>query len=160
MEKQKPNFTIVTLAPPFVFGPVMHDLGSLSALNTSNQVISAFVEGKCKEGIPPNVAFIWIDVRDLALGHVLAVEKADAGGKRFFFTAGHFTNREIGEIIRKHFPEYESVLPSANAQGGGLPEEGVYQVDNTRAKELLGSGFITFEKCVVDTVKSLKTLGV
>lgn len=159
MEKEKPGFTLATLAPPFVFGPVMHDLGSLSALNTSNQVISAFVEGNCKSGVPDNVAFIWIDVRDLALGHVLAVEKAEAGGKRFFFTAGHFTNKEIAEVIRKNFPEYEDVLPPVDAQGGGLPEGGVYQVDNTRARGLLGSEFTTFEKCVVDTVKSLKALG-
>ncbi|KAL0257859.1 Glycine-rich RNA-binding protein 2, mitochondrial [Diplodia seriata] len=159
VESEKPNFTLATLAPPFVFGPVKPDLGSLSALNTSNQVISAFVQGKCKQGIPPTVAFIWTDVRDLALGHVLAVEKEEAGGKRFFFTAGYFTNKQVAKIIWDRFPEYRDNLPDPDSEGGGFPPEGVYKVDNRQARRLLGSDFTPFEKCVVDTVKSFKVLG-
>ncbi|KAL1624977.1 Glycine-rich RNA-binding protein 2, mitochondrial [Diplodia seriata] len=159
VESEKPNFTLATLAPPFVFGPVKPDLGSLSALNTSNQVISAFVQGKCKQGIPPTVAFIWTDVRDLALGHVLAVEKEEAGGKRFFFTAGYFTNKQVATIIWDRFPEYRDNLPDPDCEGGGFPPEGVYKVDNSQARRLLGSDFTLFEKCVVDTVKSFKILG-
>ena len=30
----------------------------------------------------------WIDVRDAAVGHVLALEKADAGGERIIISAG------------------------------------------------------------------------
>ncbi|KAL6400059.1 NAD dependent epimerase/dehydratase [Ilyonectria robusta] len=62
---------------------------------------------------------IWIDVRDAALAHVLAAETVEAAGKRFFVTAGYFSNREIVDIIRRNFPEYHSVLPSESAKGGG-----------------------------------------
>ncbi|KAL1643457.1 Glycine-rich RNA-binding protein 2, mitochondrial [Diplodia intermedia] len=159
VKRERPNFTLATLAPPFVFGPVKSNLGSLSAINTSNQVISAFVQGKCKQGVPPTVAFIWTDVRDLALGHVPAVEKEEAGGKRFFFTAGYFTNKQVANIIWDRFPEYRDDLPDPDSEGGGFPPEGVYKVDNSQARRLLGSDFTPFEKCVVDTVKSFKILG-
>ncbi|OBT48307.1 hypothetical protein VE00_01256 [Pseudogymnoascus sp. WSF 3629] len=160
VEKEKPNFTLVTLAPPFVFGPVTHNLTSLDALNTSNQLINGFVQGSCKDGIPPTITFLWTDVRDLALGHVLAMEKPEAGGKRFFFAAGYFTNKEMVDIIRKNFPEYNDRLPGPQDQGGDYPAEGVYKIDNSQTKQVLGIEFTPFEKTIIDTVNSLKTVGV
>jgi nucleoside-diphosphate-sugar epimerase len=150
----------VTLAPPFVFGPVTHNLTSLDALNTSNQLINGFVQGSCKDGIPPTITFLWTDVRDLALGHVLAMEKPEAGGKRFFFAAGYFTNKEMVDIIRKNFPEYNDRLPGPQDQGGDYPAEGVYKIDNSQTKQVLGIEFTPFEKTIIDTVNSLKTVGV
>ena len=60
-----------------------------------------------------------MDVRDVALAHVLAAELPDAANKRFFVTAGYFSNREVVEIIRKNFPEYHLMLPPESAKGGG-----------------------------------------
>ena len=158
VDKEAPNFTIATLAPPLVFGPIKHKLASLDTLNTSNQLIGMFVQGKCKAGIPPSPAFIWTDVRDLALGHVLAMEKPEAGGKRFFFVSGFFSNRETAAVMHKNFPEYKDVLPDPDDKGGDYPEGGIFKVDNSQVKNILGIDFIPFEKCVVDTVKSLKTI--
>ncbi|GME26631.1 hypothetical protein V502_00798 [Neofusicoccum parvum] len=116
-----------------------------NALNTSNRFIAAFLMGKY--------------VRDLTLGHVLAMEKEEVGGKRFFFTSGHFANKELAAIIRNNFPEYEDKLPPAEDQGGDFPAEGVYKIDNSQTKQVLGIEFTSFEKCIVDTVKSFKSLG-
>ncbi len=137
----------------------MHDITSLDALNTSNQLISGFIRGNCKDGISPTLAYIWTDVRDAALGHVLAMEKPEAGGKRFFFAAGYFTNKEMVSIIRKNFPEYNDKLPSPQDQGGDFPAGGLYKVDNSQTKEILGIKFTSFERCIVDTVNSLKKVG-
>ncbi|KAK7710413.1 Glycine-rich RNA-binding protein 2, mitochondrial [Botryosphaeria dothidea] len=161
LEKEKPNFTIATINPPFVFGPIVHYLNSLDALNTSNQRIGNFILGKFKDEIPPTGTYIWIDVRDLALGHVKAIELPEADNKRFFFTSGYFSNKELLEIIRKNFPEYKDKLPGSDAIGPGVdyPAEGVYKIDNKRTKEVLGIEFTPFEKTVVDTVNSLKAVG-
>jgi nucleoside-diphosphate-sugar epimerase len=160
VEREKPDFDIATMCPPYVFGPIEPVLQTnLESLNTSNTLISSAILGKFKDGIPPTNAFLWIDVRDLALGHVLAVEKADAGNKRFFFTAGHFSNKQVVDVVRKNFPEYKDQLPSENEKGGDLPEGGLYGVNNNRVKELLGKGFYEFEQTVVDTIKTLKKIG-
>ncbi|KAI9698627.1 MAG: methylglyoxal reductase (NADPH-dependent) gre2 [Bogoriella megaspora] len=162
LEKEKPNFTISTMNPPMVFGPVVHYLNSLSALNTSNQIINNMVQGKCRDEIPATTAYLWIDVRDLAVAHVKAIEAPDAANKRFFVTAGHYTNKEVADILRKNFPEYASQLPTESTPGGHYPEGGtsaVHGYDNSRAKEVLGLKFRPLEESIIDTAKSLIAVG-
>ncbi|KAK5258041.1 hypothetical protein LTR40_008699, partial [Exophiala xenobiotica] len=62
---QKPQFDIVTLCPPMVFGPVRHPVARLSELNESN---SALWKVACGQESPQGITF-WIDVRDLAQAH-------------------------------------------------------------------------------------------
>ncbi|RMX94831.1 hypothetical protein D0867_13710 [Hortaea werneckii] len=159
LEKEKPNFSIATMCPPLVLGPIVHYLNSLDALNTSNQRVRDIMMGKAKEEIPPTGTFIWVDVRDLALCHVLAMEKEGAANKRFFITTGYFSNKEIAEIIGKNFPQYKEGLPSASTPGGSYPEEGVYKIDNSNVVNTLGVKFRPLEESIVDTVKSLQAVG-
>ncbi|KAH6670728.1 putative NADPH-dependent methylglyoxal reductase GRP2 [Halenospora varia] len=161
LEKEKPNFTISTVNPPLVIGPIVHYLNDLEALNTSNQRTRNFLQGKWKNEIPDTGTFIWTDVRDLALSHVLASDPANeaAANKRFFVVTGYFSNREICEIIRKNFPEYQDKLPGKEVQGGDYPKEGVYKYDNTRVKSVLGVRFRSLEESVSDLVRSLKVVG-
>lgn len=142
-----------------VLGPVVHHLNSLEAINTSNQRILNFIQGKCKDEIPDTGTYIWVDVRDLALAHVKAMELPEAADKRFFVTAGYFTNKQICDIIRKHFPEYKDKLPTPETKGGDFPEGGVYKYNNSRAMEVLGLKWRTVEESIVDTVKSLQSVG-
>jgi len=159
VENEKPNFAISTMCPPLVLGPIVHYLNSLDALNTSNQRVRDFIQGKSKNELPPTGTFIWVDVRDLALCHVLAMEKDAAANKRFFVTAGYFSNKEIVEAIRKHYAEYSDFLPSEKAAGGDYPKDGIYKYDNRRVQEILGIKFRSLEESIVDTVKSLQAVG-
>ncbi|KAI6873249.1 NAD(P)-binding protein [Hortaea werneckii] len=159
LEKEKPNFSIATMCPPLVLGPIVHYLNSLDALNTSNQRVRDIMMGKAKDEIPPTGTYIWVDVRDLALCHVLAMEKEAAANKRFFITTGYFSNKEIAEIIGKNFPQYKEGLPSASTPGGGYPDEGVYKIDNSNVVNTLGVKFRPLEESIVDTVKSLQAVG-
>ena len=147
------------MCPPLVLGPIVHYLNSLDALNTSNQRVRNLITGQCKDEIPDTGTYIWVDVRDLALAHVKAMELPAAADKRFFITAGHFSNKEITEIIRKHFPEYQNALPVPGTKGGDYPEGGIYKYDNSRAVEVLGLKFRTLEESIVDAVRSLKRVG-
>ncbi len=159
VKNEKANFTITTMCPPMVFGPIVHYLNSLEALNTSNQRIRNFITGQAKSEIPDTGTFIWVDVRDLALAHVKAIEVPQAANKRFFITVGYFSNKELVEIIRKNFPEYEGELPGKDVKGGDYPEAGLYKYDNSRVKNVLGMEFTPLEKSIVDLVKSLKAVG-
>lgn len=162
MEKEKPNFTLSTINPPMVFGPIVHYLNSLHALNTSNERFRNFIQGQFKDAseLPPSGIPIWVDVRDVAQAHVEAMERAEAANKRFFVVAGYYSNKEIVAVIRKNFPEYQAQLPSEDAKGGDYPPApGLFKINNARAKDLLGLTFRSLDECVVDTVKSLKVLG-
>ncbi|TKA26101.1 hypothetical protein B0A50_04597 [Salinomyces thailandicus] len=159
VEQEKPNFSIATMCPPLVLGPIVHYLNSLDALNTSNQRIRDIMMGKAKDEIPATGTFIWVDVRDLALCHVLAIEKEEAANKRFFITTGYFSNREIADIISKNFPQYKDGLPSSSTPGGEYPKEGIFKVDNSNVVKTLGVKFRNLDDSITDTVKSLQAVG-
>jgi nucleoside-diphosphate-sugar epimerase len=160
IEKEKPNFTIATINPPLVLGPIVHYLNSLDTLNTSNQRIRDIVQGKAKDEIPETGVFLWVDVRDVALAHVLAAEKEQAANKRFFVVAGYFSNKEIAQIVAKDYPQYKDGLPTKDTPGGDYPEGGVYKFDNSRSKEVLGLTYRSLDESIKDTVKSFQAVGV
>ena len=158
VEKEKPNFSVTTLCPPLVSGPIVHYLSSLDKLNTSNQRIRDSLAGKFKDEYPPGAPHIFVDVRDLALLHVKGMEEAKAGGQRYFVTAGYFNGKLIIDAIRKNFSEYQDKL-TKDKGGSGFPDGGIYKINNKKASELLGQEWISIEKSVSDTVKSLKAVG-
>jgi nucleoside-diphosphate-sugar epimerase len=162
VEKEKPNFTLTTMCPPLVLGPIIPSLQSLSSLNTSNQRILKIINGDSKEKLPPTGTYLWVDVRDLALAHVKAIELPAAANKRFFVTAGHFTNEEIMEDARTAFPSLKDKLPAKGTPGGGNPEGGlasIYKYDNSRVIEVLRITFRTLSETVTDAVNSLLEAG-
>jgi nucleoside-diphosphate-sugar epimerase len=159
VEIEKPNFSLTTINPPMVYGPIINYSNSLESLNTSNQRTRDAIQGKWKTEIPPTGVHLWVDVRDAALGHVRAIESNKFGGQRVLAAAGYFSNKVIVESVRKNFPEYIDRLPGADIKSGDYPEGGLFKIDNSRFKAMLGKDFISFEQCIVDLVKSLKRVG-
>lgn len=160
VETEKPNFDVATICPPLVFGPVADEqpFAGLDSLNTSNLRIRDIVQGKHVNDkvIAPAGSALFTDVRDLALAHVRALEVAAAGGQRFFVTAGHYSGKQIVEVVREAFPERASGLPE-NLEDD-LPKD-VYGFDNTRVKTVLNVEFRSLKDSVVDTVASLLKRG-
>ncbi|KAK0741847.1 hypothetical protein B0T21DRAFT_381620 [Apiosordaria backusii] len=154
------KFDLVTVNPPMVFGPVVHHLATLEAINTSNERIVDAIKGKWKSEIPSTgQALIWVDVRDVARAHVKAGLElgGEVSGKRLFTVSGWFSNSEIAEVLRKNFPENKGELPGEGVKGGELPEEDKrFGYDNSETTRLLGIEWIGLEKSLIDTVRSLK----
>ncbi|KAK5065317.1 hypothetical protein LTR84_001155 [Exophiala bonariae] len=156
MQQESPHFSLTTLCPPLVLGPVISHLGSLDNLNTSNQVIRDLVQGKHKDKVPDNATFTWVDVRDLALCHVLALEKPEAANQRFLVSAGFFCNGELVDIMRKEHDRLRDLLPAEGSPGGGYPEDGLYKVDNSKVVKILDVSWRKLPDTVTDTVNSLQ----
>ena len=136
----------------------VHYLNTLSSLNTSNERIRDFIQGAAKEEIPETGVYVWVDVRDVALAHVKAAELPEAGGKRFFLVSGHFNNKLLGQTLRKNFPDLADKLPTEKTAGGDYPEGGVFKVDNSRSREVLGIQYKQFDQTITDTAKSLEAI--
>lgn len=153
------NSNVLQCNPPLVLGPIVHYLNSLDALNTSNQRVRNLMTGAAKEECPPTGTFFFVDVRDIALSHVLAAEKEEAAGKRFFIVADKFSNKQIAEIIGEKFPQLKDRLPTGDAlKPGDFPAAGTPNFDNRRSVEVLGLTYRSLEESVVDTVKSLQAV--
>ncbi|RYP20766.1 hypothetical protein DL765_002599 [Monosporascus sp. GIB2] len=158
IEKERPNFDLVTINNTYTFGPVQRNLPSLDALNTSNHRIRDMVQGKMKDALAPTApVFTFVDVRDVALAHARALAVPQAGGNRFYVIGGHFSNKRIADIIRKKFPQLTANLPPAESDDD-LPGD-VYGFDNTKSREVLGLKYRGLEDSVVDTVDSILKLG-
>ncbi|KAF7716202.1 NAD dependent epimerase/dehydratase family protein [Penicillium ucsense] len=157
VEKENPNFDLVTINPPLVFGPIVSYLNSLDAINTSNQRMRNIVQGQFKDAIPPTGMWLFVDVRDVALAHVRAIEVAEAGGKRFLVAAGFFSNKVLVEAVRETHPELESKLPPKDYPDD-FPSE-LYEIDNSQSKKILGMEYRPLKETVADTVKSLQDVG-
>ncbi|KAK0747099.1 hypothetical protein B0T18DRAFT_438805 [Schizothecium vesticola] len=136
-----PSFTLATINNTYTFGPLPRSLASLSSgtINTSNLRILDLVRGQHRAAIPPTApVFTFVDVRDVALAHVRAMEVPEAGGKRFYVVLG-------------------GVLPSEEVVAGTVDDfpEGHWRFDNSRSRGVLGVEYRGLEESVVDTVRSI-----
>ncbi len=91
MEREKPGFDLVVINPYLVIGPSL-----TPGLNTSNQIIVEALTGV----FPAIMELSWgvVDVRDVALAHVLAAENARASG-RYLCAAEDVSMRRLIELL-------------------------------------------------------------
>ncbi|KAH7149821.1 ketoreductase [Dactylonectria estremocensis] len=152
VEKEKPTFTLSTINPPMIYGPLKYPLESLQSINTSNQLMVDIITGQYKNGLPPTMMPLWVDVRDVALAHVKAMELDKAGSGRFLLAGGYYTNADFARIVYDNFPDLREKLPKDLTANVNLAPFGY---DTTRATKILGMDWTPIEKTVVDSVKSL-----
>ena len=111
------------------------------------------VLGKYRDELPPSNVALWVDVRDLAEAHAKSLEVPEAGGNRFFTTAGYFSNKRVAEAVRKSFPELDDKLPSKDT-----PDDFVksYEYDNSKSIKVLKLSYRSLDDSIKDTVESIK----
>ncbi|KAK9364860.1 hypothetical protein V1509DRAFT_634943 [Lipomyces kononenkoae] len=147
LEKEKPNFTVTTINPPLVWGPMVHDV-SPETVNTSNASIWNLVNGS-QTTLPVAPVHAWVDVRNVAEAHVKALETPKAENQRYFVVAGNFSYKEISDILLKDFPQLSGKVPTEV----GTPAKKNFDVDNSKSKADLGIEYISLEQSIVDLTK-------
>lgn len=154
VEEKKPNFTIATICPPMIYGPLAH-YADIKKLNTSSADIWRFIDGSLKdaEGPGPTPFPLFADVRDVGEAHAKAYEHHKHSNERYFITTGNFLYNDVCKILQNTLKgtEYEGNVP--NPEGTARAES--YKADTSKAKKELGMDFISLEKCISDTTKSL-----
>jgi dihydroflavonol-4-reductase len=88
---EKPGFDLVVINPFLVIGPSL-----TPGLNTSNQIIVEALTGV----FPAIMELTWgmVDVRDVALAHILALESPEASG-RYLCAAESVSMRRLVEML-------------------------------------------------------------
>ncbi|TFK47435.1 D-lactaldehyde dehydrogenase [Heliocybe sulcata] len=81
--KSSIGWDLVVLNPPYVFGPIIHEISSIDQLNTSMADIYGTLYKNTKDTETlTSAGNAWVDMRDLARAHVLAIQWEQAGGNR------------------------------------------------------------------------------
>ncbi|KAF7893440.1 uncharacterized protein EAF02_000978 [Botrytis sinoallii] len=155
VEKEKPNFDLVTLTPPMVYGPLRHTIHSTNDLNQSNlRIYSGLVNSSKDAELPPNGLHTFTDVRDLAEAHVLAATLPEASGQRFIVCEGQISSQNISDILRKNISELEERTPKGVPGDKGL-EDGSFACSSEKAEKVLGLKFRSKEETFVDLARQL-----
>ncbi|KAH8100875.1 3-beta hydroxysteroid dehydrogenase/isomerase family protein [Cristinia sonorae] len=149
---KKPHFDLVTIIPPMVYGPIAHPISDISKLNMSNMDLWTIASGK---DYPEQRVPFWVDVRDLALAHVLALEKPEASNRRFIVTAPEkFSHEAAANIMREEFTWAKDVVKTEKSRSS--PES--FRLDGWTASKELGFTYRAFKESVVDSVKQFKEI--
>ncbi|TVU20743.1 hypothetical protein EJB05_30338 [Eragrostis curvula] len=137
---------IVTINPAMVIGPLLQP-----TLNTSAEAILKLINGS--SSTYNNLSLGWVNVKDVALAHILAYEVPSANGRYCMVErVAHYS--EVVSIIRKMYP----TIPLPDKCADDKPLVPTYQVSKEKIRSL-GIELIPLETSIKETIESLKEKG-
>ena len=156
-----PEMQLTTINPGFVFGPILDD-----TFGSSVAFVKRVLRGK--DPMLPDFALPLVDVRDVALMHLRALERPETAGKRYIAADEPVAMYEVGRILKAVYPERR--IPTRAAPWlvvrllalfdpevrSILPKIGkVERLSNARARSEMDVNFIPAAEAVKATAASL-----
>ncbi|MDF2544066.1 MAG: nucleoside-diphosphate-sugar epimerase [Herbinix sp.] len=165
---KKENMELSTVNPVAVMGPVLG-----KDFSHSNQIVKAMLTGKMPYLL--KIGFDYIDVRDVADLHLLAMIRSEAAGERFLATTGeNLTYKEEAKILQrclgstakkvstKEIPNFLVKILALFKKDLRMPATFLGQntaCSNAKAKKILGWQPRSAEEAIIATAKSMVELG-
>ncbi|KAF7069446.1 hypothetical protein CFC21_075076 [Triticum aestivum] len=115
---------IITINPTMVIGPLLQP-----TLNTIAEAILKFINGS--SSTYANFCFGWINVKDVALAHILAYEVPSANG-RYCMVERVIHHSDLVKIIHEMYPEF----PVPDKCADDAPFATIYQVSKDKIRSL------------------------
>ncbi|MCI1986607.1 MAG: aldehyde reductase [Lactobacillus sp.] len=160
---------LATVNPVAVMGPVL-----ANDYSHSNIQIKDLMTGQT--AAVPQVASGYVDVRDVASLHLLAMTRPEAAGQRFLATTGETLSMlDVANILRDAFPAYAANLPNHEIPTPALrlaaktdpmlkmvaSVAGTYaETSNAKAKRLLHWQPRPAKTAIIATAQSMIDLGI
>ena len=158
-------FELAVINPALVTGPTLTgDLGE------SNKAIEMVVTGKMPVAIP--MQFGYVDVRDVATAHILAIQNPSSNGERFALSEKDLSYKKIAKLLKENgFKKAPSIsvpvwlaklLANFNKElKVAVPFMGkVRSVSkSTKAKDVLGWNPRPAEESILDVANQIKEMG-
>ncbi|KAF8996111.1 hypothetical protein BDQ17DRAFT_1364737 [Cyathus striatus] len=154
--RHHPKLDIATILPGFVFGPYVPYFPYPSTAGPglgTNSFPHAVINGAYP--FPPGQPPYFVDVRDVAKAHVLAIDlpRSEPEEKRFIVNWGNYTWKQAAEYLRKAHPSLTNVVdPTAYVELPGT----LSTLDTSRSRKVLGLEYISPEKTLDDFVDNIK----
>ncbi|KAH9825041.1 hypothetical protein DFH28DRAFT_14142 [Melampsora americana] len=157
VKENQPSFDLVTLCPPYVLGPIIHQVKDSESINTSVKLFYDYLVGKSEVESAKKPLSSEVDVRDLAFAHLQSLIIEKAGGNRYAISKQSFTWQDGLDVIEengkgKDWPN----LIKGELGSGKLVEQNKY--DATKSVEDLKMNYRSFEETIVEMSDSLKEI--
>ncbi|WP_017210367.1 SDR family oxidoreductase [Clostridium beijerinckii] len=165
---KKDNMELAAVNPVAVMGPVLGQ-----DFSHSNQIIRAMLKGDMPFLL--NLGFDYVDVRDVAELHLLAMTCPEAAGERFIATTGeNLTYKEEAKILQRYLGSTAKKVSTKALPDSMIKFMAIFKKDlrmpatflgqntacsNAKAKKLLGWQPRSAEEAIVATAKSMIELG-
>ena len=95
IKKEDNPFELAVINPALVIGPSLSgDLGE------SNKAIEMVVTGRMPVSVP--LQFGYVDVRDVAAAHILAMQNPESNGKRFALSEKDLWYKDVAKLLREN----------------------------------------------------------
>ncbi|CAK5267138.1 unnamed protein product [Mycena citricolor] len=147
-EHPEAKFDLTVLNPPLVLGPDIQGVSSPSELNTSSKAMYRGLTDPAAlvDGAP------FIDVRDIALAHVRAVQREEAGGERIIVVADKpYTWQDCLDALPAAAVASGKYQKGKPGTGKDVPQNILY--DNSKGKRILGIKYHSLEEMTAATVE-------
>ncbi|KAI9058011.1 NAD(P)-binding protein [Trametes sanguinea] len=157
-EKNKATLSwdLVVLNPPFVFGPAIHDVDVPENLNESaRDWYFNVVKGKLDNDGLVTVGSSYVDVRDLAFAHMLALQKPEVSGERIIVSAGVWKWQDFVSAAHR----LDSRIPAGNTSYDPTKAVHLLRYSPDKERRLLGIKFRSLEETTKDTLEDFKARG-
>jgi len=169
IKKEGNGLELAAVNPVGVMGPVLS-----AKYSHSNTQIQQMLEGKIKS--LPKVDSGYVDVRDVASLHILAMTSDEANGERFLATTGEtLSMMEVADILREAFPKYAAnmptkLIPNSVVKLAAIKDPKLRMIasivgkyagtSNDKAKKLLGWNPRSAKTAIIATAQSMIDLGI
>ncbi|KAF8322638.1 NAD(P)-binding protein [Clavulina sp. PMI_390] len=151
VEKEKLHYELTTILPTWNFGPYVHDVSGKRGVGSTPGIFLAMLsKGGDTSG---NRASTFVDARDAALVHILALESEQAGGERITASSGEiFAWQDVYDILYDANLGIKSSLPPKEATyGAGKNKTLLPRISNEKSLRLFESfKYRSMEESVVD----------
>ena len=152
------SFDLISLCPAMVFGPFLETAlpDGPTSINQSNKIIWDVVSSGEGSGVPPTKGPVWVDVRDVAKAHVVALSTHELGISRLLLAEGVYCNQEIADEARRLFPAHKSRIP--RGEPGKRETDKHFKVDASAEAERLGVTWRKLQDTLQDLIPQLYTI--
>ncbi|ANZ74206.1 BA75_00008T0 [Komagataella pastoris] len=154
-EDEKPLFKLTAVVSPFVFGPQRFDWkAKKEVLSGSAEIVSNLLSSASTlQDLQETPISLAVDVRDLAVYHILPLTNSALEQKRLLPIAGKFSGQRILNVINENFPELNGKVllgkPNDVLQIEGLKAP---EYNNKKTLALIEHEFMSVDRSIADTV--------
>jgi dihydroflavonol-4-reductase len=162
------NLELSTVNPVAVMGPILG-----TDYSHSNQIVRRMLEGEINAC--PKVYSCYVDVRDVADLHLLAMTRPEAAGERFLATAGNALSMfDVAKILKRNLGDDAQNVPTKEMSNWIIKIAALFnpslrmiatllenyaQASGEKAEKVLNWSPRTNEEAIVATAKSFLQLG-
>lgn len=161
-KNEKPNCAGTSVAAPLIVGPQILAKGeTITGYGTSNTIVFGPLFAP-DDGTPKDYSKMInhiVDIRDVALAHVLSLEKPEAAGARLFVNTGFYSNQQILDIAHEKFPDLTEKLPVGKPGTGKDYFHEMHTWNNDKTNKILGIEYRPVEASITEALGAFLQAG-